>query len=176
MNKKYRYRDGEPARVLCIDSGNKSLPVVSIRLDGKIYSHTIDGLLFSTIKEESCYDLIEVCDPAKDEWSLFTHKSNINDNKKWFDAFIGHYGKDISYQIYSTAHSICISSIDNCTKYQMLMAYAIQFKHGGFWLVNGVMYVVTAGIGSDEDSSYDDAVKFIKNWKSSLKEENHEQD
>jgi len=60
MGKKYKYRNGEPARVLCTDRpSDGSLHVISIEEDGDIICHTLEGYFYSD-KTASNYDLIEV--------------------------------------------------------------------------------------------------------------------
>ncbi len=43
MDKKYIYRNGESARILCIDSNKIEFPVVSIANDGTLCYHHADG-------------------------------------------------------------------------------------------------------------------------------------
>lgn len=54
MDKKYRYRNGEPARILCIDA-NGRYPVVSLNEEGSVIFHNKDG----AIGEEYGWNLIE---------------------------------------------------------------------------------------------------------------------
>jgi hypothetical protein len=58
MDKKYKYRNGEPARVLCVDRANSTVPVVALTKDGVITLHTDTGRYL--IELESGLDLIEV--------------------------------------------------------------------------------------------------------------------
>lgn len=65
MNKQYIYKNGEVARILCIDrpfAGN--LTVLSMRPNGAIVQSTIDG-------KSECYenefDLVEVWEPTEGE-------------------------------------------------------------------------------------------------------------
>lgn len=95
---------------------------------------------------------------------VFKEHEGKNKDKIWCNAFTEHYGDKISYEKYSTADTLRIISVSNCGEYQELMAYVLQFDGGGFWLEDGILYVVTSGSASDIDSSYNDAVKFIKNW------------
>jgi hypothetical protein len=57
MNKKYRYRNGEPARILCVDAPGKR-PIVSVDKNGATVSHEIDGKTSPGI--QTLWDLIEV--------------------------------------------------------------------------------------------------------------------
>jgi hypothetical protein len=58
MDKQYKYRNGEPARVLCVDRpGIEKYPVLSMTKTGKLYRHTVNG---SVCAEKEDYDLIEV--------------------------------------------------------------------------------------------------------------------
>ena len=43
MDKKYIYRNGESARILCVDSNKIEFPVVSIANDGTLCYHHADG-------------------------------------------------------------------------------------------------------------------------------------
>lgn len=54
MEKKYRTRDGKPARVLCVDSGFKDHPVIAIISGNFIHSFTEDGFLH---KDKCHYDI-----------------------------------------------------------------------------------------------------------------------
>ena len=83
INKKYKYRDGSPARILCIDR-NRSMSVVTLADSGEINTHGTNGNYLSS-GQESEKDLIEVvplwegeirvhengvickCDPEKDQ-------------------------------------------------------------------------------------------------------------
>jgi hypothetical protein len=58
MDKKYKYRNGEPARVLCVDRANSQMPVVSLTADGAITLHTKAGGYL--VECEGDLDLIEV--------------------------------------------------------------------------------------------------------------------
>lgn len=68
---------------------------------------------------------------------------------------------------YAMADTIKITHSGSCTAHQMLLAYVTQFSHGGFWLVDEAMFVVTSGVNSDKEATYADAVEFISNWQSS---------
>lgn len=46
LNKKYTYRNGEPARILCVDGGDKSYPVIAITIEGQTSRHTKSGNLW----------------------------------------------------------------------------------------------------------------------------------
>lgn len=86
-------------------------------------------------------------------------------HKEWRDAFMEYFGEDISLTTYSTANAIKIVKAHNCARYQVLMSYVLQFSSGGFWLRDGIMYVVTSGVNSDHEATYSDAVEFIQEWK-----------
>ena len=58
MDKQYRYRNGEPARVLCVDRPN-DWTVVSMGDTGSLHLHQNDGRS-SMMKTEHVRDLIEV--------------------------------------------------------------------------------------------------------------------
>lgn len=58
MDKKYKYRNGEPARILCVDSGSSSMPVISTNSRGEVTLHNTNGWVFS-LGVDSDWDLIE---------------------------------------------------------------------------------------------------------------------
>lgn len=61
INKKYRYRNGEPARVLCTDGSRNMFPVVSISKSGGLHVHTLEGGRVSYDQNyDHEYDLIEI--------------------------------------------------------------------------------------------------------------------
>jgi len=65
LNKKYRYRNGELARILCIDAPG-SQPVVSIGLTtGEALNHNVNGQFFESSSEYSSFDLIEDKEPLE---------------------------------------------------------------------------------------------------------------
>ena len=66
MNKTYRYRNGEPARVLCVDRPDDRSPVVSMSCSGSMITHTAQGSAFNGSKD-SPVDLIEVL-PRQSTW------------------------------------------------------------------------------------------------------------
>jgi len=58
MDKQYRYRNGNPARVLCVDGPKENFPVISVTGNGAMFSHTADGHFLNINADEQ--DLIEV--------------------------------------------------------------------------------------------------------------------
>ncbi len=60
MNKKYKYRNGEPARILCVDRpGGYYNTVVSMENFGEIHTHKLGtGMVY--VGMESPFDPIEV--------------------------------------------------------------------------------------------------------------------
>jgi hypothetical protein len=66
INKKYRYRNGKPARILCVDAPDQDDPVISMDEQSLINRHKPDGRYYHD--EISCLDLIEVREPR--EWVL----------------------------------------------------------------------------------------------------------
>lgn len=67
LDKKYRYRDGRPARVLCVDRPSPDgggRPVVSMNEEGGISVHLADGRATSH-GADSDLDLIEVREPLE---------------------------------------------------------------------------------------------------------------
>ena len=64
INKKYRYRNGKPARIVCVDAEGDR-PVVS--LNGKnsyAHKHYENGRYYET-GEECQFDLIEISEPRE---------------------------------------------------------------------------------------------------------------
>ena len=62
MDKKYTYRNGQSARILCLDRNYKHLNIVSMGLDGIITVHEQNGR-----GVERQWDLIEVWQPQDKE-------------------------------------------------------------------------------------------------------------
>jgi len=78
MIKDYRYKNGEAARILCIDGFDKDYSVVSMRLDGLTVKHTSDGLplgglIGHQLVEITQYDHIKDGDQVI-VWNLEEHK------------------------------------------------------------------------------------------------------
>jgi len=66
MDKKYKYRNGEEARILCVDAPAGDAPIISMGPDGYIYRHSTDGI-FNKKGGFDDYNLIEV-KPTKTMW------------------------------------------------------------------------------------------------------------
>ena len=66
MDKKYKYRNGEPARILCLDYNAKTYPVISLNEKRNIQTHTKDGI-YNLNEQKNDYDLIEVKEKKKIE-------------------------------------------------------------------------------------------------------------
>jgi len=73
MDKQYRYRNGEPARVLCVDRPN-DWSVVSMSDTGVLHLHQNDGYSRRMKTAHFC-DLIEVVPLWRGE--LWIHDSNV---------------------------------------------------------------------------------------------------
>lgn len=91
MDKKYRYRSGLPARILCID-GHIRQPVVSMTGTGGVHTHCEDGryLVYTGGHE---YDLIEVKPRFKRKLWINIYENFINimhETKEKADAFAFH--------------------------------------------------------------------------------------
>ena len=63
-----QYRNGEPARILCTDSGDELYPIVSITKQGVPITHNTKGV--TRVGQVSYYDLINI--PSKKTVS-YTH-------------------------------------------------------------------------------------------------------
>ena len=59
LSKTYKYRNGEPARVLCVDGASENYPVVSLTSAGEPFTHDPNGK-FMSLDADNAYDLIEV--------------------------------------------------------------------------------------------------------------------
>lgn len=68
MDKKYKYRNGEQAKVLCTDGYMEDHPVVSMKENGNLYVHRNTG----EWDFDNSFDLIEIWEPSEGEWCLFT--------------------------------------------------------------------------------------------------------
>jgi len=58
LDKKYKYRNGEPARILCVDGNKPDFPVVSQTVDGVLRGHRPQGAC-----QLEGFDLVEVHEP-----------------------------------------------------------------------------------------------------------------
>jgi len=100
---------------------------------------------------------------------IFAEQNKQKDyTKDWRHAFV-EFGVITAnkLELYSGASAIKINEAHSCTQYQMLLAYVTQFDLGGFWLNEAKdLYVVTNSTLSDEDATYENAMRFIENWKS----------
>ena len=59
INKKYRYRNGEEARILCVDGGDENYPVIALTREGQTSRHTNSGALWNR-EGQHIWDLVEV--------------------------------------------------------------------------------------------------------------------
>ena len=59
INKKYRYRNGKEARILCVDGGDENYPVIALTREGQTSRHTKSGALCN-IEGQHIWDLVEV--------------------------------------------------------------------------------------------------------------------
>lgn len=65
MNKKYRYRTGPVARILCVNApGDPARCVISIQENGHVHHHTRDGCADVTGRPHAD-DLVEVKEPRR---------------------------------------------------------------------------------------------------------------
>lgn len=80
LDKKYKYRNGEPARILAIDTpGN--MPVVSVTVSGLLIQHNPEGGFFRS-SPESIYDLIEVREP-RECWVNYHSEQQYMDERQY---------------------------------------------------------------------------------------------
>ena len=59
MGKKYKQRNGAPVRVLCIDNGCPTYPVVAATEEGALFMYTAEGKFHSDTNLLSGIDLVE---------------------------------------------------------------------------------------------------------------------
>lgn len=83
MDKKYKYRNGEPARILCIDSGDENWPVISLTKNSGVMFHQPNGEFEAM---ESSRDLIECSkyDDFKDGDKVMVSSSCLVEYKRYF--------------------------------------------------------------------------------------------
>lgn len=80
LGKQYKYRTGQPSRLLCVDR-NTALPVVSLLPDGALTTHTTSGK-YSLGGEDSPLDLIEVVPLWEGE--VWIHENGAIRNSGYF--------------------------------------------------------------------------------------------
>ena len=84
MDGKYKYRNGEPARALCLDANRHLNTVISITQGGVIRSHTVDGF-YRSDGIQTDYDLIP--DVPLWEGEIWVHKDGrITSTKSWTET------------------------------------------------------------------------------------------
>ncbi len=64
MNKKYTYRNGEVARILCVDRPNTDIPIISMTAKGRLTFHKADGEVRGSVSE---WNLVEEWTPQDKE-------------------------------------------------------------------------------------------------------------
>ncbi len=84
MDKKYIYRNGESARILCVDRPYADIPVISMRENGAVVFHRIYGEKYNGISE---WDLIEKWIPQDKEpiWA-WDREHLCSRDLRFFDA------------------------------------------------------------------------------------------
>jgi len=104
MSKKYRYRNGESARILCIDGNNCKYPVVSMDKNGYLFTHTEEGL-FAKQGRDHHYDLVEdmpYADFQIDDPVMVKDKYHIKWKKRYF-AGVDDNGKPLTWNAGTTS-------------------------------------------------------------------------
>jgi hypothetical protein len=86
INKIYRYRNGEEARILCVDRPHEICPVVSMRSNGHIHSHTIEEWFSSKAALENkivrlSQETIKALDAAASLLLNNLHPADIHEDK-----------------------------------------------------------------------------------------------
>lgn len=89
MGKKYRYRNGEPAKILSINASETNSPVISIDDCGNPRMHNVYGKHFVYNGEPSDYDLIEEKEVKKVKFRLFINEQGEVYAVKSDMSFIG---------------------------------------------------------------------------------------
>jgi hypothetical protein len=85
MDKKYIYRNGEPARILCIDRNDSNYPVVTESSDGYIRTHTATGRQRHDRLLESAHDLIEARPKVRVDFWVNVYEDGTVANATWED-------------------------------------------------------------------------------------------
>ena len=82
MGKKYTYKNGQPARILCVDGPNTKFPVISMDIGGLIHHHAANGS-----NEWTTLNLIEVWQPQDKEpvWA-WNHGADYGRIIRFYDA------------------------------------------------------------------------------------------
>lgn len=71
MEKKYQYRNGEPATIVFTNARNRYYPVISVNEYGLPLRHTENGKYDPTKKDYHPYDLIEIKEPNIRYYNLY---------------------------------------------------------------------------------------------------------
>ena len=79
-----QYRNGEPARILCTDSGDELYPIVSITEKGVPITHDAKGL--ARVVRESEYDLINIPNKKTVEVLVNVYPSGVDTYESEQDA------------------------------------------------------------------------------------------
>lgn len=113
MDKKYKYRNGEPAIILCVDSGYDEYPVISLTPEGGAIFHKVNGE-YEDI--ESSRDLIEISKYAdfKDNEEVVCWNWNESKVKRHFA-----YEKDGNAFCYADGKSTWTASHNETTSWDM---------------------------------------------------------
>ena len=108
MDKKYEYRNGEPARVLCVDSGHDNFPVVSVNKHGYVNTHTKHGTYWDCENEMDEWDLIEVKEKKKPGPRTLKDASLVKDK-----SFLYTINLNMAEYLYGTAeeHDASVASV-----------------------------------------------------------------
>ena len=120
MDKKYRYRNGSAARILCTDRPTDGyFNVISIKENGDIFYHTSEGN-FCSSKSKSDNDLIEVSpyDDFKIDDKVIVWNTNELKSKRHF-AGINDEGQPLAWYEGKTSFTAegRLYSWDHCEKY-----------------------------------------------------------
>jgi len=98
MTKKYRYENGEEARILCTDGFDRAYPIVSMTPDGQSLLHHISGESLNPDNRD--YDLVEVTqyeykdgdrvmvwdDPEYKQRRIFSHADRNGDPRVYIEG------------------------------------------------------------------------------------------
>jgi hypothetical protein len=112
INKTYRYRNGEDARILCVDRPNSNYPVLALRESGIITIHDIHGA--HAINHE--LDLIEYTSIIESIYRVENFIRELKDIERKYGLEIDHHGEFVSYlrdNTVSNNHHPVIATLTN---------------------------------------------------------------
>jgi hypothetical protein len=112
INKKYIYRNGSSARILCVDGPKKRFPVVSVNEDGVLFRHLENGECIS----DRNYDITSIkkymLDKVTEKYPVGTKFFHIED-------------KDMIYEVKDAEHILDLYLSDEDDRNNILCGKAV---------------------------------------------------